>query len=361
MRRRNCMPRSGRFQSPGQSSPGRLRSTPGCELPAEDHMSRFQITVIRPPGYLHSEAFREIAETLQYGLRSLGHSAQIRENGFDSAAMNIVLGAHLLLPDQAGTLPPGSVLYNLEQLGGPSLPPSYYELACRHQIWDYSLRNIEKWKALNCAHTPVHVAVGYAEELRRIKNSQPADIDVLFYGSLNERRARILKILRDSGLKVHAVFGVYGKERDELIARSKIVLNMHFYEAKLFEIVRVSYLLANSKAVVAECSSGSEMEEDLKDAVVAVPYSSLVEKCIALLKDEKSRHELERRGFQRFSERRESDILKAALEQSGKPLSRAVPPLTRKLNLGCGADRHPDYINVDFDPSCQPDVIADLN
>src|SRR5208283_4879447 len=180
-------------------------------------MSRFHITLVRPEGFLHSEAFREVAETLQFGLQSLGHTAQIQENAVDAKATNVLLGAHLLSPEDARMVPPGSILYNLEQLGGPNLSKHFYELALRLQVWDYSRQNIEKWKAMGCGCPPVRVPLGYVPELNRISPSSNQDIDVLFYGSLNDRRARILKTLKDAGAKVHATFGVYGKQRDDLI------------------------------------------------------------------------------------------------------------------------------------------------
>ena len=64
------------------------------------------------------------------------------------------------------------------------------------------------------------------------------------------RRACVINTLsgRPSGANVIPVFGLYGPPRDALIARSKIILNMHLYDAKVFEIVRVSYLLANLHA-----------------------------------------------------------------------------------------------------------------
>jgi hypothetical protein len=97
-------------------------------------MGRFQITLVRPQGFLHTEAFREVAETLQFGLRSIGHSVEIQENVFEAGATNVLLGAHLLSPQQALTVPEGSILYNLEQLGGPSLPSQFYELALRNKV-----------------------------------------------------------------------------------------------------------------------------------------------------------------------------------------------------------------------------------
>ena len=179
---------------------------------------------------------------------------------------------------------------------------------------------------------------------------------------------RIIKALCDAGANVHTVFGVYGKERDELIARSKIVLNLHFYEQKLFEIVRVSYLLANSKAVVTESSSDADSdtnsdtnnEEGLSSAVQSCPYNALVENCLSLLKDEAKRQQLERRGFNWFSQRKESEILSKALERSGTASQACAPKLPANLNLGSGKDWRENYFNVDFDPYWEPDAVLDF-
>jgi SAM-dependent methyltransferase len=325
-------------------------------------MSRFHITLVRPEAFQHTEAFLEVAETLQFGFQSLGHEAQIGENTIDGEATNVLLGAHLLSANDTVMVPPGSILYNLEQLGGPSLPKHFYELALRQQVWDYSWRNIKQWNAMNCACPPMHVPLGYVPELSRIKASATQDIDVLFYGSLNERRARIIRALKDAGAKVHATFGVYGKQRDELIARSKIVLNVHFYEAKIFEIVRVSYLLANSKAVVTELCSDTEVENGLADSVLGVPYDSLVESCLSLLRSEEERRKLEVRGFQWFSQRKEPEILSKALQGSaGTESSTIEVQLPSKLNLGSGKDWREDYFNVDFDPYWEPDAVLDFS
>jgi SAM-dependent methyltransferase len=325
-------------------------------------MGNFQIALIRPQGYLHTEAFREIAETLQAGLEGLRHTARVQENICERHMTNIVLGAHLLTAPQMQNIPAGSIIYNLEQMGGAPLRAEYTALASRHRIWDYDARHIAFWKSLNCAFEPVHVPVGYVPGLNKIKPHPVQDIDVLFYGSINPRRRDILVALKNAGLNVHVVFGVYGKDRDDLISRSRVVLNVHFYESKVFEMVRVSYLLSNSKAVVSECASETELEPGVSSAITAVPYDKIVETCTALVKNDAERKALEARGFQWFSQRKESEILarvlQPAMTESAAP---AIAHLPRKLNFGSGKDWREDYFNADFDPYWEPDAVLDFS
>jgi hypothetical protein len=136
---------------------------------------------------------------------------------------------------------------------------------------------------------------------------------MLFYGSVNERRARALQALRASGLRVHAAYGVYGSDRDALVSRSKVVLNVHYYETSIFELVRVSYLLANRKAVVAELDPHTEIDPDLAGAVRLVPHDGLVEACRHLVEDDAARRDLQETGCARIAGRRASTYLAEAL------------------------------------------------
>ena len=74
--------------------------------------------------------------------------------------------------------------------------------------------------------------IGYAPELTRICPLEE-NIDVLFYGAVNERRGRALQRMKDRGLRTVVAFGAYGAERDALIARSRIVVNIHYYESRV--------------------------------------------------------------------------------------------------------------------------------
>jgi SAM-dependent methyltransferase len=123
----------------------------------------------------------------------------------------------------------------------------------------------------------------------------------------------------------------------------------------------VSYLLANSKAVVTECCPDTEIEKGLAECVLGCPYESLVQACLSLLKNDEERRKLESRGFQWFSQRKESEILSKALEESATVATSTEVAIPTKLNLGSGKDWREDHFNVDFDAYWEPDAVLDFN
>lgn len=280
----------------------------------------FQVVLVRPEGYVHSAAFAEVLEAVVCGLRALGADVTEAVNQLVvPGPQPIIFGANLLGDATVDVLPPGTVIYNLEQIDESSswCSPAYLRLLQSCQVWDYSARNIASLARLGLTAKVRHVPVGYVPELTRIPPAPVEDIDVLFYGSMNDRRNNVISRLREAGLNAHAVFGVYGAARDDLIARSKVVLNMHYYEANIFELVRVSYLLANRKAVVAECNPGTEIDPDIVDAVQLAPYEGLVSACAQLVADDQARIALSERGFSRMVARDQRAYLAAALDMKG--------------------------------------------
>jgi hypothetical protein len=274
---------------------------------------RFAVAIVSPPNFQHSRAFDEVAEGLHLALLALGHDSVLTNRLDLDERRTIVLGGNLLVRN--GLNPPKNpIFYNLEQLGDdlPSMTlPGFFDLFRRYPTWDYSQANIERIAALGLPR-PTYVPIGYVPELTRIAPA-PEDIDVLFYGASYERRYAVLKDLHDRGLRIKWLSGVYGASRDAWIARSKIVLNIHYWEAKIFEITRVSYLLANRRAVVSESGADPTLERGLESGVAFADYNGLVDHCVELLGDERARRELAERGYQTFSARSQAAILHRAL------------------------------------------------
>lgn len=269
------------------------------------------MVIVSPPGYPHSETFREVAETIHYGLRALGMDSVVTTRFGTGGRQHIVLGPHLLSLARAAA-PRSAIFYNFELLSRrvPWFTPSVLQKFRRHSVWDYSARNVARWRRHGVVDAR-HVPLGYVAELSRIPRLAE-DIDVLFYGSLNARRIRILERLRALGARTEAMFGVYGRLRDRAIARSKIVLNMHYYPGNAFEIVRVSYLLANRRFVISEQSSGEDARAFAKGVVFA-DYRDLVDVVWQYLSRGEERERVAQAGFAVMSARRECDLLREVL------------------------------------------------
>jgi hypothetical protein len=154
--------------------------------------------------------------------------------------------------------------------------------------------------------------------LNRIEKRVPQDIDILFYGSPAQLRLQIFHDLCDSGMKCMFVCGIYGKARDDLIGRAKLILNINRYDrSQIFEIVRVSYLLANAKAVVADMQEQTFIEPGIENAVAFAKPENIRQTCASLLANDQARAGLENRGREIIQSRHISLILKTALEKSG--------------------------------------------
>jgi hypothetical protein len=275
---------------------------------------QFSILIATPAGYLHSRCFEEVALSLHDAFAALGFDAPVITDVGQVRGRAVVLGANLL-PGLGVALPDGLILYNLEQIqkDSPWLNPAYLELLRRYPVWDYSERNIRGLKDVNVTNVAL-CGIGYMPSLTRIAPAPAQDIDVLFIGSTSERRMAILRELAAGGANVVLAYNSYGPERDAQIARAKLVINLHYYEAQVFEIVRVSYLLANRTCVVSEIGRDHKMEEPLHKGVAFATYGNLVRTCRRLLKDERERERIAEAGFAIFSGQSQVPMLKSALE-----------------------------------------------
>jgi acetyltransferase-like isoleucine patch superfamily enzyme/SAM-dependent methyltransferase len=317
----------------------------------------FAVLTVAPPNYAHSRAFSEVAETLHYGLLALGHESVITHEVL-SGHRHIVLGTNLL-PVVSIELPEDTILYNLEQISpdSPWITNAVLALFQRFTLWDYSLRNCEQLQLMGYRHVK-HVPLGYVPQLTRIEPlaEEAQDIDVLFYGSLTEKRSSVLEALREKGLNVVELFGEYGTERDQAISRAKVVLNIHAYEAQIFEIVRVCYLLDNHKFVLSESSLNDPEAESFKDGVAFVAYDQIVEACLGFLQNPQERQRIAKEGFQLMTQRPETAFLQEALQDDQSPPGNLV-----RVDLGCGARKAPGFIGVDIFPAPSVDIVADLS
>ena len=90
------------------------------------------------------------------------------------------------------------------------------------------------WDNLGTKYPVYFAPMSYAPALEKIPRNLPEGIDVPFYGSLSLARLniihKIVKLKNDLTIfSVVCLLRVYDAQRDELVARSKIVINVSSY------------------------------------------------------------------------------------------------------------------------------------
>lgn len=276
-------------------------------------MAAYAVVIPRLPNYPHSHAFDEVAQALVEGLIALGHDAIASDHATHPQRRCVLLAPQLLQHWQQA-VPADAILYNLEQVdrSSPWITPELLDRFRRHELWDYSTRNIAALAHDHAIHHAKLLPIGHSPALERIAEAAVEDVDVLFYGSPNDRRIEILEQLEQRGARVMPLFGVYGAERDAWIARSRIVLNMHHYPAQIFEQVRVAYLLANRRFVVSE-TGDTEGEAPWRDGLVFAAYTELVDTCLAYLARPQERDRIRHRGLELMRARPQQRFLRDVL------------------------------------------------
>lgn len=275
---------------------------------------KFNIVLALPPedreSFVHAQCFLETADLLRYGLEDLGYEVIFGE-GLQRDHLNIILGYQFLYGQKISS-EYKCIVYQLEELSeleGWPLKNLETLMSPSCVVWDFSERNIDflAERGIRAVLKPL----GFHQKMFRIKYRQNKDVDILFYGSKNERRMKILKEL-ERKFNVEILCGIYGHERDEWIARSKIVLSIYYYQTKLFDDVRIGYLMNNKSFSIIEDSPNKKYD----DFLVYIPYEQLVERCEYYLNNDDLRREKAKQAFQGFRKYPESEFLKRALAQS---------------------------------------------
>ena len=283
-------------------------------------MAKFAVVITGRGRFPHVECFYETARSVAKALVRLGHEV----SADPSQGRLIAFGANNLHEVDGAPIPKDAIIFNSEQLAAVEDPgffmQGYLSGSKTLTVWDYSAANVRAMREKLGITRAVHCPLGYVPEMTTIQSLPPEqqDIDVLHYGSIGDsRRKEVLSDLEKAGLKVVKLFGAYGAERDAYVARSKVVINLHYYPNGVFEIFRVSHLLANRKCVVTEAGGcDPQLEELAQRSCEYVDRERLVDACRTLVRLDDMRRSVEARGFAAFSQLDFTESVRRALEQS---------------------------------------------
>ena len=314
---------------------------------------------------LSSLTVLEAAEYVVEKCILLGYQANLSKNRLIPQGLNIVFGAHIS-PSDDFKFPPNTIIFNTEQLpeiNNSWINPAYKKVLDSNIVWDYSAVNL---KCL--AHQKKFLVNFYhVDKLNRLNANQEPEFDLIFYGSVNERRKTILDNLNRAGLRVLTIFSLYGPERDDLLIRSRAVLNLHYYDAQIFQQIRSFYPLSNGIPVVSE-NYPLDSAPAIYQKVLFTPGTSSFESYVRQLFNDpvefRKQADLKIGLFRATLTNIEfADVLKKSLELVSSQFSfgKKKDTLPTKINLGSVKNYRADCLNIDIEARLMPDVVLDLS
>ena len=327
--------------------------------------TRIHLSIMQPPGYVHSLGFLDQARYARHQFRRLGAEVTIGKNRLREDAINIVFGAHLGFPAELKSRY-ACVFFNLEQLGdgGANVSPEHMNLLRTSAVIDYDARNLP---AYGCSPGDVPVVSFECAPYLKSKDVLPLQerpIDLLFFGSINERRKAMFARIEACGWQV-SLFDhpLYGEERDHFIRQAKAVFNCHFYESSRFEQARAFHTLSLGTPVISERTVRTTPPPAFENAVTWIEDEALE----AFFSDEFMTPSWLERAQMQLQHFAGTDPL--AQWQTCYEFCQAIHAMDNKagqiwrpkvMNLGSGKDYKLGWLNVDILERAQPDLVVDL-
>lgn len=172
------------------------------------------------------------------------------------------------------------VVYNAEPLydGCRSFSIGYERILKENIVLDYDRINVEYLKSLDVE--AFHCPYGFHESLVRPVKAEKT-IDILFVGSDNPRRRKILSQFNLLDLNfVWIKNGYYGIDLDKLIAKAKVILNVHYCDSHPLEVFRLNHLMANHCNVVSEKGWDDIVNKQYESGLRFCSEHQLIETCL---------------------------------------------------------------------------------
>lgn len=223
------------------------------------------ICIIKQITTPYPSIFEDSAHCLSHTLKKIGIANIISYNTIDPTIPNIVFGAGAgntvpISKFREIAKPHKTILFNMEQIGSTSTfnNKEYHELLSEYTIFDYNQANIEATIKVTRKITPsFEFPIGPYLDLKtnpQTPRSHKINFDLAFYGAPNEERKNKIQHLQELGLKIKNISRAYGEFLIDAIVDCKAVLNLHYYDTKIFEAARALRPTAIGIPVISESS-----------------------------------------------------------------------------------------------------------
>ncbi|UYA61028.1 hypothetical protein NAL19_2935 [Pectobacterium sp. F1-1] len=325
--------------------------------------TKVNIVIMQNVGNMSSLGFLDAALFYKYQIEKMGRFVTLTKNRLVFDSINIIFGANDVIPENWNKY--CCLFVNLEQLtdGGFNASDEYKELIKEATVIDYSVLNINNLKNKKNIY---HVPFGYASYLDiDVQPIENREIDILFIGSMNEKRKRIIQIIESTGLSVSTFDSpLYGPEKDYFIKNAKCVFNCHYYDSSLFEEVRAFNVLSQSTPFISLIDDDEIIPTQYKDSVVFVKEDELVNYFRDVFGTSSFYDDVYAK-LERFKLVDVSSYYQNIIDLGDSLINKInfvrISDEIKKIHIGSGKDYKPGWINIDISKSASPDVILDLS
>jgi len=229
-----------------------------------------------------------------------------RDSEFSDDTTYIILGLH----NFKRSLPKKFIAVQSEQTTSKWFTAEYLESLKKAQfVWDFSPENVSRCISLGIqsacwvpARVPMDIFILNSSSYNFHFGSRcTKDIDVLFYGSDSRRRRDMYRLLsRIPGCRlVFRYYDLFDEERECLLRRAKIVLNIHYWPDGALEAHRVEYACSRGKCIVSEPSSDHALDQTYSKCVEFADFRDIPERVVYLLRNDRVRLALEREAHKK--------------------------------------------------------------
>jgi hypothetical protein len=225
---------------------------------------RINVVLCAPAHFRFTHFLFDTAHALQYGLEALGHHVVLSEGQLDGSRLNVLLNAHTLQDPATISQIVGAklryIVHQTEVITGGSVNSTgdkgHFEkvylplLRGAVAVWDWSDTHASILQKLGIRAR--NLRLGAHPALTEVHHKASKDIDLLWYGSVTPHRRVTLTRLVEAGFNVKAAFDPVAFYRNDLIARSRVVLTLQQAVPSHLPYFRIGYLVNNACVVAGE-------------------------------------------------------------------------------------------------------------
>ncbi|WP_447641115.1 MULTISPECIES: glycosyltransferase family protein [Chitinophagaceae] len=178
----------------------------------------------------------------------------------------------VICPQMFQVLPEVYVAFQMEQtINSRWFTGEYIQtLKNAFAIFDYSLVNIRYlnhhgFNPSKIYYQPIDYRPFYHQN--RDESETKTAYDVLFYGDANNERRQTFLTELSKKFRVKVVSEVFDEELYQMLANTKVIVNIHYYTDALLETTRIYEALSLNKLIVSETSSDMGEHTKLREIV----------------------------------------------------------------------------------------------